>query len=149
MKRKAFSFIVFLVVLLFFLNGIGFPKKYYYYNIKTVKEIKGEVVDFKVEAPSHRRGKRFFFLYVKDKAGNLYKVELGPEWFIKKNFWRGLKITIKGSLIEEGKKNYYMIARKVSFYGDELNLRDKYGFPLWRGIRGKGSRRRGAGERFK
>ncbi len=148
MKRKTLSFVAFLIILLFFFNGIGFPKKYYYYNIKTVKEIKGEVVDFKIETPSHRRGRRFFFLYVKDKSGNLYKVELGPEWFIKKNFWKGLKITVKGSVVDEDNKKYYIIASKIISYGDELNLRDEYGFPLWRGIRGKGSRRRGAGERF-
>ncbi len=136
--KKIRVFIVFLVF-----SAIVFSSnRLHFYNLKTVKTIKGTVYDFKVE--EGRRGRsRFFYLYIKNKKGEQYKVELCPEWFLKKDFWAGLNVEITGSIVGSKNNVIFLIAREVNYFGETIEFRDKYGFPLWRGLRMRGNAEQG------
>jgi len=62
-----------------------------------------------------------------------YIVEVSPAWFFDHDFHKGENIAVTGSLYLTKEKTQNIIAREIQFRGETLVLRDKRGFPNWRG----------------
>ncbi len=143
------TFGIFLSLLLSIKVGIFAQEPIKYYRVDSVKTIKGEVINITSEKSYHKRD--FTVIYLKEKkSGEIYRVEVSPEWFFNMDLMKGSKIEVTGSycLMEDDK--HLLMTRSITFQGEIYQFRDKYGFPLWRG-KGKymkpggkgGMRRRG------
>lgn len=125
------------VVMIFLLVpfAVSQPQKYFYHSDR---EVKLEGVIQKTEEERRYRGRaRFLIIKVKDKASQeIYHVELCPDWFLDFDLQPGRPVQITGSLIRRG-KDPHILARKITYNDRTKELRDKYGFPNWRGGRWK------------
>ena len=119
------------------------PNKFHFYNYKKVVTVEGKILDFKIEEVYKRKSK-FFFLYIKTVDNKKIKIEVCPEWFFNFDIAKGMKIRVKGSDLGEDGNFKYIIAKELEFGGNKITLRDKFGFPLWRG---KNPHRFGFGEK--
>jgi hypothetical protein len=127
MKKTAIS----LCVLLLVTAGIFAQKQLRYYRVDSVKTIKGEITDIKSEKSYHKNN--FTVIYLKEKkSGEIYKVEVSPEWFFSMDLMKGSRIEITGSCTLENGMNS-MMTRSIAYQGEIIHFRDKNGFPLWRG----------------
>jgi len=128
MFRKTFI----LMILFFEIFVFGETNKFHFYNLKKVVALEGKILDFKSEKV-YRRRSDFFFIYLEDKNGEKVKVEVCPKWFFNEDLAKGMKIKVKGSDLGKEDEYRYLIAKEIEFGGDKVILRDKFGFPLWRG----------------
>jgi hypothetical protein len=118
-------------LLLLFTTAMFAQKPIRYYRVDSVKTVKGEIVEIKSET-GHNKG-NFTVIYLKEKkSGEIYKVEVSPEWFFNMDLMEGSYIEITGSCTLEDGTNLVM-TRSIAFQGELYEFRDKYGFPLWRG----------------
>jgi len=124
----------FLIIILVFFSLTLFAEvnKFHFYDIKKVRTVEGKITDFKIEKV-YKRKSSFFFIYIDSKDGEKIKIEVCPEWYFSQDIAKGMKIRVKGSDIGEEEKYRYLIAKEIEVGGDKLILRDKFGFPLWRG----------------
>jgi hypothetical protein len=74
----------------------------------------------------------------------LYTIEISPVWFFEENIFKGESIAITGSVYVSEENTLNVIARRIQFRGNTITLRDKHGFPNWRGggQMGKGQKRK-------
>ena len=142
---KAFG--IFLSILLFIKVGIFAQEQIKYYRVNTVITIKGEIINITSEKSYHRSV--FTVIYLKEKkSGDIYRVEVSPEWFFHMDLMKGSTIEVTGSLCRMKDDKHLLMTRSITFQGEVHQFRDKYGFPLWRGKRkymrpgGKGRMRR-------
>lgn len=139
MKKTVF----FLCLLLVVTAGISAQEPIKYYRVDSVKTIKGEITDIKIEKSFHKNN--FTVIYLKEKeSGEMYKVEVSPEWFFSIDLMKGSIIEITGSCTRENNV-YTMMTRSIAYQGEIFHFRDKYGFPLWRG-KGMQNERGGKGK---
>lgn len=80
----------------------------------------------------------FLQVQVKDSGtGELYTAELCPVWFCRMALEEGKTILITGAMVYRENQERTLLAREIHYQGGVFRLRDKNGFPLWRGGRWK------------
>ncbi len=124
---------------------------YKYYQVDNVQTISGEIVKLKQEA-CYPNKKHFTVIYLKEKkSGQIYRIEVSPNWFFTLDLFEGSRIEVTGSHSQEG-DNHFVITQSITYQGEIHRFRDEHGFPLWRGKgkrmkrgngSGRGNRRRG------
>lgn len=91
----------------------------------------------------HRNTSRFLQVEVEVRGtGEVYMAELCPVWFCELPMNPEESIIITGALVHRENDALAILAREIEYGGRLLRLRDKNGFPLWRGGRGRNRRRR-------
>jgi hypothetical protein len=137
----------FLALLLMF-AGLAFPQKApHFYNVDKEIQVEGKIQEIIME-PRYKTSAPFLIVFLEERnSKKKYLIELSPVWFFKHNFHKGENLVVVGSLYTSGEDTQNIIAREVRFRGETLILRDKNGFPNWRGgqmMKRKG-RRKGKG----
>ncbi len=142
--RRGFSTIV--LILVVFQCTIFSQKPGHFYNVDTEKKIKGKIQNIVMES-RYKDASPFLIVVVEEKkTEEVYNVEISPVRFFTHDFHKGEDLEVTGSLYsKEGEKN--IIARQIRFRGEIIILRDKKGFPAWRGGEMKQKKRR-KGKRF-
>ena len=105
----------------------------HFYNVDKEVKVEGTIQEITME-PRYKTTAPFLIVSLEEKdTQKKYHVELSPVWFFEHNFYKGENLVVVGSLYssEEGTQN--IIAREVQLRGETLILRDKHGFPNWRG----------------
>lgn len=89
--------VLFLCLLLLTTAGVFAQEQIKYYRVDNVKTITGEIVDIKSEKSYHKNN--FTVIYLKEKkSGEIYRVEVSPEWYFDIDIMKGGKIEITGSV---------------------------------------------------
>jgi len=142
-KRNIISFLIVSGLL----AGISFAQtSQHFYNVDSERRVEGTIQEIIME-PRYKGSAPFLVLKLEEKGTHsLYNVEVSPAWFFEHDFHKGEDLTVIGSFYTTDGEKMNIIAREVRFKGETLVLRDKHGFPNWRGGQsgGKG-RRRGKG----
>lgn len=123
------------------LGNVGYSQMSHFYNVDKEIRTKGKIQQIIME-PRYKNKAPFLIVVFEEKDTNKkYNVEISPVWFFKQDFHKGETLEVVGSIYKEG-DTLNIIARQVRFRGETLVLRDKYGFPNWRGghMRRKGRR---------
>lgn len=109
-----------------------------FYNIDAELKVSGGIEEIFMES-RYAGSAPFLIVTVKDnQTGRRYVIEIGPAWFFEYDVHKGENITVVGSLRQPRGELPLLIARKVTLRGETRIMRDKYGFPAWRGGRGRG-----------
>jgi hypothetical protein len=118
----------------------------HFYNIDSERQVEGTIQDIVME-PRYNDSAPFLVLKLEEKGTHiLYNVEISPAWFFEYDFHKGESLKVVGSFYSTEEKKMNIIAREVQFKGQTLVLRDKHGFPNWRGGQSSGKgRKRGKG----
>ncbi len=121
-------------------------KPLHFYNVDTEKKIKGTIQEIIME-PRYKDSSPFLIIRLEEKRTHQrFIVEISPVRFFTHDFHKGEELEVVGSLYsKEGSQN--IIARQMRFRGEIIILRDKHGFPAWRGGGMKLKKRR-KGKRF-
>lgn len=130
--RKRIDIFLFLSMVVFWNMAFG-QKPTHYYNVDTEKKIKGTIQEIKME-PRYKDKSPFLIVILEEKnTKQKFNVEISPVRFFSQDFHKGESLEVVGSLYsdKEGKQN--IIARQIRFKGETFVLRDKRGFPSWRG----------------
>lgn len=137
-----------LILLLTSFPSFG-QKTEHFYNVDKEIRIEGKIQKIVME-PRYKDTAPFLIVYLEEKdTKKLYTVEISPVWFFDQDFHQGEHLTVTGSLTSSGENGLNLIAREVQMRGDTLILRDKHGFPTWRGGKGLSTRKgRRKGKRF-
>lgn len=105
----------------------------HFYNVDREVTIKGKILEIKIE-PRYQEQVKFLILMIEeDRTGKKFQVEVSPTWFFERDFHQGEHVELKGSLVKENEEKAYVIAREMRCGGEFFILRDKHGFPTWRG----------------
>jgi len=114
----------------------------HFYNIDKEIHIKGSIKDIIME-PRYKNSSPFLVVVLEDKENQkIYNIEVSPIWFFENDFHKGEDLHVTGSPYTTAENEQNVIAREVRFRGETLVLRDKHGFPTWRGQgKGKGRKR--------
>ena len=137
-----------LILLLTSFPSFG-QKTEHFYNVDKEIRIEGKIQKIVME-PRYKDTAPFLIVYLEEKdTKKLYTVEISPVWFFDQDFHQGEHLTVTGSLTSSGENGLNLIAGEVQMRGDTLILRDKHGFPTWRGGKGLSTRKgRRKGKRF-
>jgi hypothetical protein len=129
-----------------FSSGQEPQKPLHFYNVDTEKKIKGTIQEIIME-PRYKDSSPFLIIRLEEKKTHQkFIVEISPVRFFTHDFHKGEELEVVGSLYsKEGSQN--IIARQIRFKGEIFILRDKRGFPAWRGSGMKHKKRR-KGKRF-
>ncbi|MBN2206004.1 MAG: hypothetical protein JW742_01250 [Candidatus Aminicenantes bacterium] len=129
-----------------FAPGAGFGQQTgLFYNIDAEAAIEGTVREV-IRTPLYQDRQPFIQVVLEDDAQERTLVEVCPAWYADIDFRVGDRLSVVGSLSGAEGAPKSMIARIVEFEDRTLVLRDKRGFPNWRGgTRAKQGRRRGRG----
>lgn len=122
----------------------------HFYNVDSERRVEGTIQELVME-PRYSDSAPFLVVKLKEEtSGIVYNVEVSPAWFFEFDFHKGEGLTVVGSFYTTDEKKMNIIAREVRFKGQTLVLRDKHGFPNWRGGQssGKGQRRGKGVKRF-
>ncbi|TES87265.1 MAG: hypothetical protein E3J89_00970 [Candidatus Aminicenantes bacterium] len=116
-------------------------KPLHFYNVDTEKKIKGTIQEIIME-PRYKGSSPFLIIRLEEKKTHQkFIVEISPVRFFTHDFHKGEELEVVGSLYsKEGSQN--IIARQMRFRGEIIILRDKHGFPAWRGGGMKHQKRR-------
>jgi len=116
-------------------------KPLHFYNVDTEKKIKGTIQEIIME-PRYKDSSPFLIIRLEEKKTHQkFIVEISPVRFFTHDFHKGEELEVVGSLyLKEGSQN--IIARQMRFRGEIIILRDKHGFPAWRGGGMKHQKRR-------
>lgn len=146
--KRAGKVLWFIILLLASFPAFG-QKTEHFYNVDKEIRIEGKIQKIVME-PRYKDTASFLIVYLEEKdTKKLYTVEISPVWFFDQDFHQGEHLTVTGSLTSSGENGLNLIAREVQMRGDTLILRDKHGFPTWRGGKGLSSRKgRRKGKRF-
>lgn len=112
----------------------------HYYDVDAEVRIEGSVRELAFEHRYEDRAPFVVLALEESGTGQKYRIEIGPSWFFGKDLHAGEKVAIVGSLVRTEGDTKFVIAREVRFQGETLIVRDRRGFPEWRG---KGAARRG------
>lgn len=129
-----------------FSSGQEPQKPLHFYNVDTEKKIKGTIQEIIME-PRYKGSSPFLIIRLEEKKTHQkFIVEVSPVRFFTHDFHKGEELEVVGSLYsKEGSQN--IIARQMRIRGEIIILRDKHGFPAWRGGGMKLKKRR-KGKRF-
>ena len=121
---------------LFLLTTFSISQKSpHYYNVKSERKIEGTIREISME-PRYRDSAPFIVLKLEEKrTRKIYNVEVSPVWFYDVDFHKGEELEVIGSFFLSKRQELNLIAREIRFRGKTLLLRDKHGFPNWRGRR--------------
>jgi len=116
-------------------------KPLHFYNVDTEKKIKGTIQEIIME-PRYKGSSPFLIIRLEEKKTHQkFIVEISPVRFFTHDFHKGEELEVVGSLYsKEGSQN--IIARQMRIRGEIIILRDKHGFPAWRGGGMKHQKRR-------
>jgi len=145
MKRRLFL-LAYLLGCLIISVSFG-QKSRHFYNVDSEKKIEGRIQDIKME-PRYKSTAPFLVIKLAENGTQtVYNVEISPIWFFDQDFHKGEDLTVIGSYYLTDGKTPSIIAREIRYRGRTLALRDKHGFPNWRGGQMKGkARKRGKGK---
>jgi hypothetical protein len=120
----------------------------HFYNVDSEKKIEGVIQEIRME-PRYKETSPFLVIKLEEKSTQtVYNVEVSPIWFFDQDFHKGEDLTVIGSYYLSEGKTPSIIAREMQYRGTTLALRDKHGFPNWRGGQMKGkARKRGKGKK--
>lgn len=117
------------------------PRQVHFYNVDSERKIEGTIQEILLE-PRYEERQPFLMIVIKEKTtGEIYKVEVSPAWFFNYDLHKGEAIKIVGSYYSQNNENY-LIARELQVGGETFRVRDRRGFPNWRGGPMKGKVRR-------
>jgi hypothetical protein len=147
MKRKVK---VFWLVMLLLAPFLSFGQKTeHFYNVDKEIRVEGKIQKIVMESRYKDTAPFLIVLLEEKNTKKVYTVEISPVWFFDQDFHQGEHLSVVGSLTSSGKNGMNIIAREVQLRGDTLVLRDKHGFPTWRGSKGLSTRKgRRKGKRF-
>lgn len=104
-----------------------------FYNIDKEIKVEALITDLRFE-PRYKDNVSFLMLSIQAAgSGQNYVVEVSPASFFSQDLHKGERIRIVGSLAGESGGHPVIIAREIRFRGEAVSLRDKKGFPMWRG----------------
>jgi hypothetical protein len=135
---KLREMVLFVCVILFITTSLPGEqeKKLHYYRVDKVKTITGKITAVKTEKSYHRND--FTVIYLKEKkSGEIYRVEVAPQWFYSLDLMIGSRIQVTGSFARNNGINMIM-TRSITFLGERFQFRNKMGFPMWRGQQKRG-----------
>lgn len=115
----------------------------HYYNVDTEKKIKGVIQEIKIE-PRYNETSPFLIVVLEEKGSRQkYNVEISPIQFFSIDLHKGESLEVLGSVYKKEDGSLNIIARRIQFKGETFVVRDKHGFPAWRGgaMKQKGKRR--------
>jgi len=142
MKRAVLTLL--LILSLISISSFG-QKIQHFYNVDKEITVEGMIQEIIME-PRYKDTAPFLVVLLEEKkTQKLYQVEISPVWFFDHDFHKGENLKVKGSLYSPDGKSLNIIAREVQSRGETLFLRDKHGFPNWRGGKGQ-MKRRGKGK---
>ena len=120
-----------------------------FYNVDQEIRIEGKIQKIAME-PRYKDKSPFLILTIEEKGTKkIFTVEMSPAGFFERDFYKGEILTVTGSLTYSGEMENNIIAREVQSRGETFILRDKHGFPTWRGGKGIMSRKgKRKGKRF-
>jgi hypothetical protein len=139
MMRRA-EWILPLVLLLLSVVSYG-QKIQHFYNVDNEVTVEGTIREITMEPRYKDTAPFLVVLLEEEKTLKLYQVELSPVWFFDQDFYKGESLKVKGSFYSSDGKSLNIIAREVQARGETFFLRDKHGFPNWRGGKGQMKRR--------
>lgn len=131
MRRKfIFSIMLILIISL----SLAFSQKpQHFYDVDKEMKIEGTIQKIVME-PRYKNTSPFLIVFLDEKKSKKsYKVELSPKRFFDYDLHKGENLTVTGSFYQKGVNNLNIIAREIRLRGETLFLRDKHGFPNWRG----------------
>ncbi|MCJ7583000.1 MAG: hypothetical protein MUP98_20985 [Candidatus Aminicenantes bacterium] len=135
-----YKFIFSLMLILTLSHDLAFSQKpEHFYDVDKEIKIEGTVQKIVME-PRYKNASPFLIVFLDEKTSKeSYKVELSPKRFFDYDLHKGENLKVTGSFYKTGENNLNIIAREIRFRGETLILRDKHGFPNWRG----GKKKRG------
>lgn len=145
-KEVRKGFCVILLGLFVFQSTVFCQTTGHFYNVDTEKKINGTIQRIIME-PRYKDASPFLIVVMEEKkTKEMYNVEISPVQFFTHDFHKGEELEVTGSQYStDGQKN--IIARQIRYRGEIIMLRDKKGFPAWRG--GEMKQRKGRkGKRF-
>lgn len=101
------------------------------YNVNTVEELSGKVVDIRYSGNDNSESKGMELILQSDEK--LIPVHLGPVWYMRmqhEKFTKGETISVKGSRVGLNHKPV-LIAQELKQGNKLLRLRDVNGHPYW------------------
>lgn len=105
----------------------------HFYNVDKEIQVQGTILEIILE-PRYQGSAPFLILLLEqDQSKNKYYVEVSPTWFFQQDFHKGEKLSVIGSLYSGQGNSQNIIAREMQSNGKTMVLRDKRGFPNWRG----------------
>jgi hypothetical protein len=117
----------------------------HFYDVDKEVKLEGAVREIRFE-PRYEGTAPFLVLVLDDKpTGAAYVVEVSPAWFFEIDLHKGEKVRLTGSLVSRTSGTNTVIAREVHCQGETIVLRDRHGFPNWRGGPMMRHRKRGPG----
>ena len=125
---------------LLYLPGSG-QEAPHFYNLDKEINLVGKVEEIVLE-PRYENRAKFLILIVKNDEGRDFICEISPSWFFNKDFLKGEHLSIVGSWYVDHEGRSHLIARQLKFQGELMVLRDKNGFPSWRGGKSKAEPKR-------
>jgi len=106
-----------------------------FYNVNSERTIEGTIREISTEQ-RYRNSAPFVVLKLEEKGTHtIYNVEVSPVWFYDMSFHKGENLEVVGSFYLSDRQEPNLIAREIRFQGKIFLLRDKHGFPHWRGGR--------------
>ena len=142
------SFVLFLLLILALPSNLVYAQKQqHFYNLDKEIKVEGTVQEIIME-PRYKDSAPFLIIILDEKKNKQrYRIEVSPTWFFDHDLHKGENMVVLGSLYTTGENDLNIIAKEIRFSGENLVLRDKHGFPNWRG--GKmGRRGKKKGQRF-
>jgi len=135
-----YKFIFSLMLIFAFSLGLAFSQQpQHFYDVDKEMKIEGTIQKIVME-PRYKNTSPFLIVFLDEKKSKKsYKVELSPKRFFDYDLHKGEILMVIGSFYQTGVNNLNIIARKIRLRGETLFLRDKHGFPNWRG----GKKKRG------
>lgn len=142
------SFVLFFSLILVLSSSlVNAQKQQHFYNLDKEMRIEGKVQEIIME-PRYKDTAPFLIIILDEKTTKQqYRIEISPTWFFEHDLHKGESMVVLGSLYTTGEKDLNIIAKEIRFRGENLVLRDKHGFPNWRGGKMK-QRGRKKGGRF-
>ncbi len=117
----------------------------HFYDVEAEVRVEGTVQSVRFES-RYAGTAPFLILELQEKkTGRVLQVEVSPAWFFQRDLHQGEPIGIVGSLVSGTGRTALLIAREVTAGGETLTVRDRNGFPSWRGGARGASGRRGSG----
>lgn len=141
--------VLWMAILLFASFLSSGQKTEHFYNVDKEIHVEGKIQKIVME-PRYKHNSPFLIVTLEEKdTKKLYTVEISPVGFFDQDFHKGEHLVVTGSLTSSGENGMNIIAREVQSKGETYILRDKHGFPTWRGGKGQMSRKgKRKGKRF-
>lgn len=147
-NMKKISIFLFAALALLALTPAQTPA-FHYFDHQKLGDVQGKVLAIGFE-DLYEKKSTFLMLSIQSEDQRLFRVEVCPQWFFAADIAVGMKVRVRGSLLQEKAGTLYLIAQEISLQGEQITLRDGRGFPLWSRSGGNGhGKRLGPGGRGK